>query len=155
MRLNENTLPIVPIWNWNSYQSHRPWPSSPTNRTNLELKPIFCTIRAALVTPTNRTNLELKLYRGAWIWTRRILPIVPIWNWNTARRWKSPCGWRLPIVPIWNWNWNYGWRSLFLHELPIVPIWNWNAEMEAFYTWATDYQSYQSGIETHQQKLPV
>ena len=164
------SLPIAPIWNWNTkikfplpksvfttnrtnlelklvYDGVTSYPSHTTNRTNLELKPIIAGLFSGWSCTTNRTNLELKRPLVSAAAAASVLPIAPIWNWNslpritpgsvefyqshqsgieTAFNFSLHLLPELPIAPIWNWNHSVTIITIAPSALPIAPIWNWN-----------------------------
>ena len=77
--------------------------------------------------------LRFKLYlygiemrnNGSTILRNRV-QIVPLWNWNTARRLLNEMCYWVQIVPLWNWNDATAYADDNRWRVQIVPLWNWN-----------------------------
>ena len=152
MRVNNHTLLLEPMWNWNSWTTalHTRNRQAST-RTNVELKPIEIAKEGA-----DKNGLLLE----------------PMWNWNQDGKTCSYSVITLLLEPMWNWNGREellnccqqctfysnqcGIETIYersccriLFILLLEPMWNWNAKYHFYYkNELDDFYSNQCGIET-------
>jgi len=93
--VDDVTLPIVPIWNWNMrFLNLFKWLFA-TNRTNLELKLIHACLEGEKEACYQSYQSGIETCERVRPAVCMFLPIVPIWDWNQQlrlhrfRRWWS------------------------------------------------------------------
>ena len=142
-------LPIVPIWNWNKIPFASHFQLKTTNRTNLELKHykrqgrVDCEIYQSYQSGIE-TSILSSIGRVRWI---------PIWNWNYASKWKQGKEGKATNRTNLELKHDCGFDLCFFGYATNRTNLELKLEAAEAAKRASDYQSYQSGIETFSQKV--
>ena len=84
----------------------------------------------------NRTFMELKWLRSEHVTMRKVVLIVPLWNWNVFGWGEEVWIRKVLIVPLWNWNYFIHLIDDSLLFVLIVPLWNWNSGLLVVPSWS-------------------
>ena len=88
------------------------------------------TLRESSETPRsssiNCTVVELKHKMPMTESKKKMVLIVPLWNWNTRTDEEIQYNVNVLIVPLWNWNVLCCIAVVVPSAVLIVPLWNWN-----------------------------